>query len=97
QLGLVLRTAARLHQRMALDALLRRGRGREAQVQVALLGGEFAQRAHGDGIAHGPLPGALRHCTWQTLTGMPCARQYCSQRIWLSWSLSPGPLTSTSS
>ena len=35
---------------VARHAFLRRGRGREAQVQVAHLGREFAQGAHGDSV-----------------------------------------------
>ena len=31
------------------------GRGGEAQVEVTLLGGELAQRAHGHGVAHASL------------------------------------------
>ncbi|MHB1122193.1 MAG: DUF6910 family protein [Ramlibacter sp.] len=37
---------------MARHALQCGRRGREAQVQVAALGGEFAQRAHGDRVLH---------------------------------------------
>ena len=47
QLGQVARRPARSHLQVAGDTLLRRGRRREAQVQVALLGRKLAQRAHG--------------------------------------------------
>jgi hypothetical protein len=40
--------AARRHHGVAGDAFLGGGRGREAQVEVALLGRELAQGAHGD-------------------------------------------------
>ena len=49
QFGQVTRRPARSHLQVAGDALLRRGRRREAQVQVALLGRKLAQRAHGHG------------------------------------------------
>ncbi len=45
---------------MAGDTFLRGGRGGETQVQIALLGGELAERANGDPIAHGDAPA---HCT----------------------------------
>ena len=97
-LGLVVLAPARLHQAVAGHALQRAGRGREAQVQVARARRELAQRAHGHGVAHAASPsGWPRHWTWHTRTGMPCSAQYCSQRIWLSCSLSPGALASTSS
>ena len=50
QLGLVAFVAARSHQRMAGDAFLYTRRGREKKVQVALLGGEFAQRPNGNDV-----------------------------------------------
>ena len=111
-LGLVAIAPAALHQAVAFHALQRAGGGGEAQVQVARAGGEGAQGAHRDcqrgrrlkGCGHtaavpmrGSMPGASRQRTWHTLAGRPWAWQYCSQRIWLSCSLSPGPLTSTSS
>ena len=39
---------------VAGHAFLRRGRGGKAQVQVAHLGREFAQGAHGDRVLHAP-------------------------------------------
>ncbi len=51
------------------DAFQRGGRGREAQIQIADLGGEFAERAHRDPIAHAM---ASAHWTWQTAMGRPC-------------------------
>jgi hypothetical protein len=51
------------------DAFQRGGRGREAQIQIADLGGEFAERAHRDPIAHAM---ASAHWTWQTAMGKPC-------------------------
>ena len=96
--GFVALAPARLHQAVAGHAFERAGRGREAQIQIARARREFAQRAHSHGVAHQTCSIARsRHCTWQTRAGMPCAAQYCSQRIWLSCSLSPGALTSTSS
>ena len=50
QLGLVVGAAARCHGELALDALQRGGRGREAPVQVTPLGGELAQRTHRHGV-----------------------------------------------
>ena len=111
-LGLVAIAPAALHQAVAFHALQRAGRGSEAQVQVARAGREGAQGTHRHcqrgrgwkGCGHaaavpmrGSMPGASRQRTWHTLAGRPWAWQYCSQRIWLSCSLSPGPLTSTSS
>ncbi|MNV77036.1 hypothetical protein D3C71_1704280 [compost metagenome] len=93
-LGLVVRPAPPRHDRVPRHALHPAWRGREAQVQVTGPRREFAQRAHRHGVAHAA-PSC--HVTWQTRTGMPCATQYCNQRIWLSCSLSPGPLTSMSS
>ncbi len=54
---------------VAGDAFQRGGRGCEAQVQIADLGGEFAERAHRDPIAHAM---TSAHCTWQTAIGRPC-------------------------
>ena len=85
---------------MAGHAFDRGGRGGEAHVQVAALRREFAQGANGDFVRQmrtcGDQPGTsgASHDTWQTLTGMPWAAQKVSQRIWLSWSRSPGPFTS---
>ncbi|MNN88862.1 hypothetical protein D3C81_2065990 [compost metagenome] len=56
QLGDVGLIAARDHGGMPSDAFLRGRRGGEAQVEVAFLGGEFAKRAHGDGVGHASLP-----------------------------------------
>ncbi|CAM5580660.1 hypothetical protein SSTU70S_03028 [Stutzerimonas stutzeri] len=42
------------------DAFQRGGRGREAQVEIALLGGELAERPHGNPIVHAALSA---HCT----------------------------------
>ena len=111
-LGLIAFAPAALHQAVAFHALQRAGRGSEAQVQVARAGREGAQGTHRHcqrgcgwkGCGHvpvapmrGSMPGASSQRTWHTLAGRPWAWQYCSQRIWLSCSLSPGPLTSTSS
>jgi hypothetical protein len=49
-LGLVLGPTARGHQRVALAALLRGGSRCEPQVQIARLGRELAQGAHGHGV-----------------------------------------------
>ena len=98
-LCLIVLASAGLHQDVAGFPLKRAGCGREAQIEVTLARRELAQRTHGHGIGHA-MPSAAnpasRHCTWQTLTGMPCPAQYASQRIWLSCSLSPGALISTS-
>ncbi|MNP29666.1 hypothetical protein D3C76_1227000 [compost metagenome] len=59
QLGDVADAAPRDHGGVTGDAFLGGGRRGETQVEVALLGGEFAQRAHGDGIGHA----ASLHCT----------------------------------
>ncbi len=69
------------------------GDGGEPEIQVAGLGGEFAEGANGDAIAHAEVA-ATCHCTWQTLTGMSWAAKKSSQRRWLSCRRSPGPLTS---
>ena len=96
-LGLVAGAAALLHRTVALHAFERAGGGGEAQVQVTRAGRELAQRAHGHHVgARGGRHAGPHHCTWHTCTGMPCATQYASQRIWLSCSLSPGAFTSTS-
>ena len=105
---LVARSAAAAHRGMAFHTFQRSGRRREAQVQIAAAGREFAQSANADHgwraaviggfSAQAPSAGSPSlHCTWQTLTGSPWSVQYASQRIWLSCSLSPGALTSTSS
>jgi hypothetical protein len=49
--GQVAGSAPRRHGRMARHAFLRGGRWREAQVEVAALRREFAQRAHRDDVA----------------------------------------------
>src|SRR5690606_8161533 len=74
---------------VAGNAFLRAWRRCEAQVEVARLRGELAERANGDPVAH-----ASTHCTWQTTTGMSWAAQKSSQRRWLSCKRSPGPFTS---
>jgi len=78
------------HALMPGNPLLRRWRRREAKVEVALLGAEFAQRTHRDAVGHVQSARA----TWQTLIGSSCRRAYSIQRCWLSCSRSPGPLTS---
>lgn len=74
------------------NTFLGTGRRREAQVEVADLGAEFAQGAHGHGVAHA---GVACQRTWQTATGSPWTWQNSSQRSWLSCRRSPGALTST--
>src|SRR3569833_4226837 len=76
------------NRRMTLHSLLRRGRGCEAPVEIALLSGKLAQRPYGNDVRH------ARQLTLQTQTGISRATQKLSQRIWLSCSRSPGPLTS---
>jgi hypothetical protein len=49
-LGLIARPAPRADHGVSGHAFLGGGGGREAQVEVALLGGKFAQRAHGDHV-----------------------------------------------
>ena len=79
-LGLIARAAPRRHALVAGNALLRGGRGREAQVQVALPGRVIAQRAHGDGVVRW----TLRRPEWQvhlfSLTGAFGWRRWCVQR-----------------
>ncbi|MCY1186039.1 hypothetical protein D9M73_268730 [compost metagenome] len=48
------------HQGVAGDAFLGGGRRGETQVEVALLGGELAERAHGHAVGHGQ---SSVHCT----------------------------------
>ena len=50
QLGAIARTAPRRHRLVPGHALLRAGRRREAQLEVAFLRSEFAERADGDGV-----------------------------------------------
>src|SRR5262249_13184004 len=76
------------NRRMTLHPFLRGGRRCEAPVQIASFRGELAQGAYGDGVGH-----ACQR-TLQTQTGISRATQKLSQRIWLSCSRSPGPLTS---
>src|SRR5581483_10473750 len=78
---------------MAFNTLLSGGGGRETAVQVTFLGREFAQRADGYRVGHDGVPCQV---TLHTQTGIWCAWQKLSQRSWLSWSRSPGPLTSMS-
>src|SRR5690348_16902841 len=79
--------------RMPLHPFLRGRRWREAPIQIALFRGELAQRSYGNGVGH---EAAARQLTLQTQTGISRATQKLSQRIWLSCSRSPGPLTSIS-
>ena len=58
-LRLVVGAPARSHQLLAVEALQRGGRGREAAVQVARLGGELAQAAHRHGVRPGGRCGGL--------------------------------------
>ena len=53
------------NRRMAGHAFLRRGRRREAQIEIALFGGEFAEGAHGHGVLGRGLhaASACAHCT----------------------------------
>jgi len=103
--GLVARRAPRGDGGVAGAAIARVGRRREAHVEVAAFGGELAQRAHGDGVAHGARnacaadasPGDSGQRTCKTETGIRCCTQYASQRRWLSCRRSPGPFTSISS
>ncbi len=92
-LALIAGTAPRRHPLVAFDTFQGGGRRGEPEIQVAGLGGEFAEGANGDAIAHAEVA-ATCHCTWQTLTGMSWAAKKSSQRRWLSCRRSPGPLTS---
>src|ERR1700722_7535435 len=92
-LSFVARGAACGDGRMSLHAFLGGRRRRKAAIQIAHLCGELAQRAHRDRVGH---EGTACHLTLQTATGMSCARQKLSQRIWLSCNRSPGPFTSMS-
>jgi hypothetical protein len=74
--GFVMFAAARDHDLVTDHALQRRRRRCETQIEIAALGGEFAQRAHGDGVIHA----APCHCTKHTLTGIACCAQNSSQR-----------------
>ncbi|MNN22526.1 hypothetical protein D3C81_1358850 [compost metagenome] len=58
--ALILFAAPRGHSAVAGDAFQRRGRWGEAQVEVAGLGGELAQCAHGNAVAQAP---CSAHCT----------------------------------
>ncbi len=51
------------HQGVAGDAFLGRGRGGEAQVEVAALGGEFAQGPHRHAVGHAGRASVSAHCT----------------------------------
>eukprot|EP01022_Parablepharisma_sp_SALTPOND_P029704 TRINITY_DN743_c2_g1_i1.p1 TRINITY_DN743_c2_g1~~TRINITY_DN743_c2_g1_i1.p1 ORF type:complete len:1374 (+),score=494.59 TRINITY_DN743_c2_g1_i1:672-4793(+) len=83
------------HDSVTGHTLLRGRRGREAQVEVALLGGELAQGPHRDGIACAIAHAASAvHCRQHTETGIAWRAQQASQRCWLSCRRSPGPLTS---
>ena len=102
--GFVARAAVRRDRTVAGDAFERGRCGREAQVEIAASRGELAHRPHRDDIAHADSPAASAcatpspaHSTSITRTGMPCAMQYASQRVWLSCRRSPGPFTSISS
>jgi hypothetical protein len=102
--GFVACAARRRDGAVAGDAFERGRRGREAQVEIAAPRGELAHRPHRDDVAHADSPAASAcstpapaHSTSTTRTGMPCATQYASQRVWLSCSRSPGPFTSISS
>ena len=74
-LGLVLRPAPLRYQHMPFAALLRRGRRRKAQVQVARLRRERAQVAYRDGVggAHGP--GAVPCSTSKSWPGSSAGSQ----------------------
>ncbi|MNQ42036.1 hypothetical protein D3C85_557300 [compost metagenome] len=63
QLRLVARAAPGDHDGVAAHALLGGRRGGEAQIQVADLGGEFAQRAHRDLVVDGLWAHASAHST----------------------------------
>ena len=76
QLLHVARAAAKPHGRMALDALLRARRGREAQVEVAAPRGEGAEFAHGDGTQ--TLPSFHRYSQPGSASGPRCRSAFAS-------------------